>query len=125
MEALLSLFSGLGQFSQVLLVVLICIVFWEPIAERIGWKKKDDPDEEEGSVLSLLLTQMQTLSEHYNHDTTEILTGIRGALQQLANGIDLMNKNQEALIKDHAESQELLRQFDKFGVKVRDCDVKS
>ncbi len=119
MEALLAVFNGLGPLLQIVLLIVVCVIFWEPIAERIGWKPKGEQDD----PAALLLAQMQTLTQHFNHDTTSILTDIRASTQKTAEALETMNKILAELMKDHAESQELLRQFDKFGVKVRDCDV--
>ncbi len=117
MDALQAIIAGVSPIVQLIILVLFGVIFYKPIAKSIfGY---DTPDGQ-----AALLEQMQTLTQHFNHDTTELLASIRDTLQKVAIGIDTMNKNQETLLRDHADSQELLRQFDKFGVKVRDCDVK-
>ncbi len=121
MDAVLAVFSGLGPLIQIIIALGALVIFWKPIAQQIGWHEKEEPEE---SILGQLLLQMQTLSNHYNHDTTDLLTSLDSSMKKIADSLERMNRVQEKLLEEHGESAELIKQFEKFGVKVRDCDVK-
>jgi len=57
------------------------------------------------TVAQDLLNEMQKLSMHFNHETTGELTGIKSSLDKIHDKQD--------------EANELLRGFDKYGLKCR------
>lgn len=125
MENFLSIAGALPATLQVLTIVLLCIVFWEPIAERVfGYKR---PESEEGEAvreraskdwfndistivkdqsdqIKLLGRLMGDLAQHYNHETTEILTQINAGIGKL--------------ISKHEE-------WEKYGIPTRECKQKT
>lgn len=55
------------------------------------------------SQMQLLFAEMQTLSGHFNHETTDELVGIRTALEKLGDKQEVANN--------------ILRNMDRYGVK--------
>ncbi len=105
MQDLLSLATGLTPILQIVLTVVLAIIFWEPIAQRIGWKPKEEAMESTPAWAS-------QLTLHYNHETTDALIGIR----------ETQEKTND-LVRDHNRLDErviiLLEEIQKYGVKCR------
>lgn len=95
MDALQAFFAGLSPIVQLVTLVALCVIFWKPIAKSVfGYEGEDQ--------LGALLSQMQTLTQHFNHETTE---------------------GQRQIIDSLREMNTLLHEFKEYGVKVRKNDV--
>ncbi len=69
------------------------------------------PDFDNRTALQSLMTQMETLSGHYNHDTTALLTEIRDSLTTLGTQL---TANFTAIHSKHDE-------WDRRGIPTEDC----
>lgn len=98
MEALQWL-SGLSPVVQIL-VIVAALVYRKEIAT---WLKKDDG--EGSTLLPQLLSQMQLLTQHFNHETTE-------AQEKIVEKLDHLKDTQE-------KTNTILQEFKEYGIKVR------
>ena len=73
MEQLLTIASGLTPVLQVVLIVILAVIFWEPIAQKIGWK--EEKKEEMPSWAAQLM-------DYYNHSTTDKLNEIHDEVKE-------------------------------------------
>lgn len=108
--------TGLTPVLQVLLIIVLCIIFWEPIAQRVFGYESEKPEvEPERSSrdwfvgieeqISQVVRISGQLAEHYNHETTGLLTEIRDTLLKLQGGVE----------KLHQQNAE----WEKFGIPTR------
>lgn len=102
MEGLLTIASGLSPLLQLFLIVMFGIIFWEPIAQRIGWKSKND---EIPPYIATLLEQQDTLTQHFNHDTTSHQEEIKAHLET-------MHEKQDKAVQ-------ILTEIKEYGLKCR------
>ncbi len=91
--------EGLKVVTQVkdwvtlLAAVAFMFIFWEPIAQRLGWKKPEENKPEEAlgaetvaairNLMAPLFSEMQLLSQHFNHETTDQWDEVRADLKTL------------------------------------------
>lgn len=99
----LKVVSEIKDWVTLLAAVAFMIIFWEPIAQRIGWKKPKEIETNIGlsadfrNALQPLLGQMEVLSQHFNHETTdqndkivEILDKVSSVQQNQCRKIDML-----------------------------------
>lgn len=77
MAELLKFLSSLAPVVQIIIVIGLAIVFWEPIAQKIGWKKNEKDKQEPVPLWA------QTLIAHFNHETTEGQNRIEEGINEL------------------------------------------
>lgn len=105
MESFFSILGSLSPILQIVILVALCVIFWEPIAFKVfGYKKQVALDEngepreknskdwfddialivkEQSEHLKLMASVMGELAQHYNHDTTEELKMIREGIEKI------------------------------------------
>lgn len=105
------------DFLQTLTLILIGLLFGKDtvlpwIAQKFGFKLndqlKDARDEvmaDNRNAMQPLLSEMEELKLHYNHETTDLLTEIR----------DELRRGFGEIRTKHSE-------WDRFGVPTRDCE---
>lgn len=94
---------GLTPLNIVLCLMLYFIGSQSGIFPKF-WKSQNPVEPQTREELqALLLQQMKTLTGHFNHETTGLLTKISDTL-------DLIIRKQE--------------EWDKFGIPIRDCNEK-
>lgn len=100
------------DFLQTLTLFLIALLFGKDtllpwLGEKFGIKvgnTREDVKADNRNALQPLLTEMETLSEHFNHATTDLLTEIRDELRR---GLGEINNK-------HSE-------WERFGIPTREC----
>lgn len=97
--ALLEVGQGISSFFTLIAVIVFMIIFWEPIAQKIGWKRNEEHEDEHNDQYTALSGKMDTLSSYYNHDTTEILKDIRNTMSEVNGGIRDANTKLDILIR--------------------------
>lgn len=113
--------QGLTPVLQVILIVVLCVIFWEPIAQKVfGYEPKKIESEPERSSrdwfvgieeqISEVVRISGQLAEHYNHETTGLLTEMRDLLTKLNSGLE----------KLHQQNSE----WEKFGIPTRECKME-
>lgn len=103
------------DFLQTLTLLLIGLLFGKDtvlpwIAQKFGIKlgnnvenAKDEVMADNRNAMQPLLSEMESLSAHYNHETTDLLKDIRDGIRQI-----------------NAKHNE----WDKYGINTRDCAKK-
>lgn len=103
-ETTLHFLSNLAPVVQIVVGIAALIIFWEPIAQRLGWKKSD-PSKQESVPL-----WAQTLIMHFNHETTD--------------GQKRLEEGMGDLQKTSNRSVQLLEEIKEYGIPCRDSKVK-
>lgn len=106
MESLLPLLQGLTPVLQVILLISLAVIFWEPIAMKIGWRKAEEDEEE------VVPMWAQTLLQHHNHDQTE-------QNERIIRGLDAMSAKQDKFAEAMTQQTQLLGEIVRYGVKCR------
>lgn len=100
--------------------IAFMIIFWEPIAQKLGWKGRNT-NETAGAVnlssakrevmadfrnaIAPLHLEMQQLSQHFNHETTDNQKDIQAAL--------------EAIHETTTATSQILKEIKEYGIKCR------
>lgn len=96
MQGVLAIASGLSPILQIILAVILAVIFWEPIAQRMGWQEKKEEKTPDWAGI---------LIQHFNHDTTDNQTKIESHLQ-------IMHEKQDKVVQ-------LLGEIKEYGIKCR------
>lgn len=96
MEQLLSIASGLTPVLQVVLIAVLAIIFWEPIAQRLGWKEEKEEK---------MPPWANTLVQHFNHETTD-------AQEKIIEHLEILHEKSD-------RSNQLLEEILKYGITCR------
>lgn len=104
MGTILTWLQGLSAPLQILLIVVLAVVFQDQIAayfsNKFGWNKQSgeavpdrsskdwfddiaDISNRQTDLMQQVLGAMGTLSQHYNHETTDLLTDIRDGIREI------------------------------------------
>ncbi len=97
---------GLTPLNLVLVVMLYFMGAQHGMFPKF-WKGEPSPDR-----VPATKAQMDRLSSHYNHDTTELLTSIDGGIKDVRKAVEKLEDVVSELKNNHQE-------WEKFGIPVR------
>lgn len=96
MESLLTILTEAKDWVILVSAVAFMIIFWEPIAQKFGYKKNRNGN---GNGYKSLEAKIHSLSLHYNHETTDLLTDIKDDVNIVAGGIRDANIKLDILLR--------------------------
>lgn len=125
MEALATqiyaIIGGLAPVLQVILIIALSIIFWKPIALKLGYKEKNPKRNEVEELVAEFRNSLQgyqmgldELSQYANHETTEHTTLLREIRDSLNQNTEMMRSNFQAIHGKHDE-------WDRRGIPTADC----
>lgn len=128
MDVLAGILKGVSEAKDwvtLLAAISFMIIFWEPIAERLGWKKAVPAREFAGmedivrevqadtrNAMQPLLMEMQQLRQYANHETTEHLEKLEDSFQQFRS-TQLQQCSKLDLVVD------VLQDISRNGIRIR------
>lgn len=103
-----TLVGSLAPVLQVVVIVILAIIFWKPIAQKLGWKGGDRSAGEEIVAEVRNITQgfqssLDYLGQYANHETTEHTEILREIRDGLRANTDMMRTNFQLIHSTHDE----------------------